>query len=76
MRRIYIAIFIFAIVLFSSCCEKVQFFIDYDSLELEYENFGDELIEKYHDDLSVGYDYTINLVLKKKKNKLLSVSRN
>ncbi len=61
MRRIYIAIFIFAIVLFSSCREKVQFFIDYDSLELEYEKFGDELIEKYLDDLSVGYDYTIKL---------------
>ncbi len=61
MRRIYIAIFMFAIVLFSSCREKVQFFIDYDSLELEYENFGDELIEKYLDDLSVGYDYTIKL---------------
>lgn len=59
MRRISIAIFIFFIFLFTSCCKKVQFFIDYDLLEVEYENFGDELIEKYHDDLSVGYDYTV-----------------
>ncbi|MBQ8678967.1 MAG: hypothetical protein IJ530_04305 [Treponema sp.] len=30
-------------------------------MEVEYENFGDELIEKYHDVLSVGYDYTVKL---------------
>lgn len=59
MKRLRIVFFIFSIFLFFSCYKKVQFFIDYDLLETEYENFGDELIEKYHDDFRVGYDYTL-----------------
>ena len=51
MRRISIAIFIFFIFLFTSCCKKVQFFIDYDLLEVEKEMSLKEITIKAYKDI-------------------------
>lgn len=56
LRYSIICIFLFFLV---SCNRKISFSIDYDLLEKEYKNFGDELIEKYTEDFGVGYDYTV-----------------
>lgn len=56
LRYSIICIFLFFLV---SCNRKISFSIDYDLLEKEYKNFGDELIEKYTEDFGVSYDYTV-----------------